>query len=187
MGVLAKCMCAPAWVASRGLGPWAGGLHCAAPCCARGSLRCSGDGLCGITRCARFARSARTDAASQFTKRAARASPSPCAPRQRTGAPQPMAQALDHEVPARHRWSTNSACVRAVPLALGAPVRRRGAQGERPRAKRASLTDSRHLSERSGHRPRSELCRGPLARAPQGSPRAARTDAVALPRPGAPP
>ena len=46
----------------------------------------------------------------------------------------------------------------------GAPERRREAQGSWPRAQRASLTDSAHLSERSEHSERRELCDGPRAR-----------------------
>jgi len=111
----------------------------------------------------------------------------PCAPRLRTGAPGHTAQALGHEVPARHRWNAKHACVRAVPLPLGAHVRRRGAQGAGRRAQRASTTDSRHLFERNARSACSELCRAPCPRAPQGSPRAARTAAVAPPRAGASP
>jgi hypothetical protein len=76
-----------------------------------------------------------------------------------------------------HRWcSTRTACVSRLAVwrrepslprkgrgrvAGRAPMRRREAQGSRPRAQRASSTDSSRLSERSGHSPRSEFGDGP--------------------------
>ena len=48
---------------------------------ARTALRCSDARPCGITRYVHFVHCAQTDAASQMTKRAARASPKPCAAR----------------------------------------------------------------------------------------------------------
>ena len=58
-----------------------------------------------------------------------------------------------------------------------APLKRRAAQGMRPRAQRASLTDSPRLLERSASA-RSEFCGGPQDRATQGSHRAAVTAPV---------
>ncbi len=152
----------------------ASGLHCAAPRFARGSLRCSGSRPGGITHCARFARSVQTDAASQFTKRAARAGRLPCAPRLRTGAPTPCPKPLATEVRACQRWHARVCVVRPGPMAAQAPMRRREAQGGRPRAQRASSSDWRHLFERSAQSARSELCRRPPARASQGTLRAAK-------------
>jgi len=152
----------------------ASGLHCAAPRFARGSLRCSGSQPGGITHCARFARSVQTDAASQFTKRAARAGRLPCAPRLRTGVPTPCPKPLATEVRACQRWHAQVCVVRPGPLAAQAPMRCREAQGGRPRAQRASSSDWRHLFERSAQSARSELCRRPSARASQGTLRAAK-------------
>ncbi len=61
--------------------------------------------------------------------------------------------------------------------ALGSALRgrRRGAQGSRPRAQRASLTDSPRLFERRERSERSEFSGGPRDRAPQGSRCAAST------------
>jgi hypothetical protein len=64
---------------------------------------------------------------------------------------------------------------RRVRAGCGAPVRRRGAQGSWPRARRASLSDSSRLFERSERGERSELSDGPRDRAPQGSRSAAET------------
>ena len=66
---------------------------------------------------------------------------------------------------------------RGARVGCGAPVRRRVAQGSRPRAQRASSSDSARLSERSLRSKRSELRAGPRDRATQGSPRAAGTAA----------
>jgi hypothetical protein len=66
--------------------------------------------------------------------------------------------------------------VRGTVLAWRAagPLARRGLQGRAPqgswpRAQRASTSDSAHVSERSGRRPRSELCAGPRDRGAEGS------------------
>lgn len=89
----------------------------------------------------------------------------------------------------RSRHQANLITLTRPPLPMawamgwGAPVRWRGAQGVRPRAQRASWSDWRQLSERSGRSPRSEFCRGPLSRAPQRTPCAARGSAPKPPRP----
>ena len=73
---------------------------------------------------------------------------------------------------------------RRVRAGWGAPGRRRAAQGSRPRAQRASLTDSPRLFERSERSERSEFRGGPRDRAAQGSRRAA--PAASVKRPGLP-
>ncbi len=67
---------------------------------------------------------------------------------------------------------------RRIGPCAGAPLGRRVAQGLRPRAQRALLTDSSQLSERSAQSARSEFCDGPHERATQGSRSAAKTAPV---------
>jgi hypothetical protein len=67
----------------------------------------------------------------------------------------------------------------------GALRRRREAQGLRPRAQRASITDSPRVIERSERSSRSEFCGGPQARASQGSLRAAQAAEAGRRCPGA--
>ncbi len=67
---------------------------------------------------------------------------------------------------------------RCIGPCAGAPLGRRVAQGLRPRAQRASFTDSSQLSERSAQSARSEFCDGPQERATQGSRSAAKTAPV---------
>jgi hypothetical protein len=58
---------------------------------------------------------------------------------------------------------------RTVRVAGRAHMERRAPQGSWPRAQRASTSDSPQVSERSGRRPRSELCGGPRDRGAEGS------------------
>ena len=69
---------------------------------------------------------------------------------------------------------------RVVP-GLGAPLGRRVVQGLRPRAQRASLTDSSRLFERRARSAQNEFCDGPHDRATQGSRSAAKTATVKRP------
>ncbi len=73
---------------------------------------------------------------------------------------------------------------RRVGPGLGAPLGRRVAQGLRPRAQRASLTDSSRLFERRARSAQSEFCDGPHDRATQGSHRAVVTAPVKRPAQG---
>jgi len=90
--------------------------------------------------------------------------PRACAPRRPTNRPQRIPPA------ALNRWFVFDREQPMPPQRRGragrrsAPERRREAQGSWPRAQRASLTDSAHLSERSERSERSELCDGPRAR-----------------------
>ena len=92
------------------------------------------------------------------------------------------------------RSGTTVACVRCRPPSVpqsrvrpggGALRRCREAQGLRPRAQRASTTDSPRVIERSERSSRSEFCGGPQARASQGSRCAAPTAEAGRRRPGA--
>ena len=92
------------------------------------------------------------------------------------------------------RSGTTVACVRCRPPPVpqsrvrpggGALRRCREAQGLRPRAQRASTTDSPRVIERSERSSRSEFCGGPQARASQGSRCAAPTAEAGRRRPGA--
>lgn len=87
----------------QGRRPVRGGFT-AAPLAARGvPLRCSGERPRGITHCARLARSVQTDAASRFTKRAARAGHPRCASRHCTGAVPHRAPPLTADALVHHR------------------------------------------------------------------------------------
>jgi len=70
---------------------------------------------------------------------------------------------------------------RRVRAGRGAPLRRREAQGLRPRAQRPSTSDSPRLFERSERSERSELCGGPQDRASQGSRSEAQTASAKCP------
>jgi len=72
--------------ASKGAGGQPSALHCL-PSLREGSLRCSVSWPRRRTHYAHFVSSVQTTAASQITKRAARAGHEPCAPRLRRGAP----------------------------------------------------------------------------------------------------
>ena len=146
---------------------------------------------CGKTRCVRCALCAQTVAASQFLKRAKARRPASCAARRAIGprsrvppAAQSPAVVVNHwrthplrgrhllarPLLARHRcWKQRRAGV-----GPGAHLKRREAQGLRPRAQRASRTDSWRLFERSARRARSEFRHGAADRASQGSRSAAK-------------
>jgi len=85
--------------------------------------------------------------------------PRPCASRRPRNRPHRAPPAARHLYWCSTREPTlhPQRCARA---GCGAPLRRREAQGLRPRAQRASKTDSSHLSERSERSERSELCDG---------------------------
>ena len=105
-----------------------------------------------------------------------------CARRPRSSAPRRHRSRLCRAAPAAlqrkclHRAPPPQQ--RRVRTGRAAPLERREAQVSRPRAKRASWTDSSQLSERSERSERSEFCDGPRDRASQGSRRAATTAPV---------
>jgi hypothetical protein len=134
----------------------------------------------GKTRFVRFALCAQTVAVSQLTKRAGtRAAPKPAL----LGAPHSAGH--PHRLPLRtHRWFSEREPTRLFAKGCaggcgGVLVKRRGAQGSWPRAKRASKTDSAQLFERRERSERSEFCAGPWTRAPQGSRSEAETASLA--------
>lgn len=108
--------------------------------------------------------------------------PRPCASRRHRVSPQRPAPSasLYNELIAYVGKPTASLSMR-VASGLGVPLGRRVAQGLRPRAQRASSTDSSRLSERSAQSARSELRDGLQTRATQGSLRAAVTAPVKRP------
>jgi len=128
-----------------------------------------------------------------MTRRAARAGHGSCASRHRIGAPQPARVrpcgtygATRREQPrtaVRVCFGENNERSKGRGWADGrAPVRRREAQGLRPRAQRASSSCLSQLFERSARRARSEFCDRSQDRASQGTPAAGRGVALeALP------
>ena len=168
-------------------------LRCGGRRCASTPLRCSNPRPRRATRSAPCGRCAQTGAPSLMTKRAARAGHGSCASRHRIGAPQPARARpcgtggdMPREQPGtvtRVCFGENNERSKGRGWADGrAPVRRREAQGLRPRAQRASSSCLSQLFERSARRARSEFCDRSQDRASQGTPAAGRGVALeALP------
>jgi len=174
-------------------------LRCGGRRCASTPLRCSNPRPRRATRSAPCGRCAQTGAPSLMTRRAARAGRGSCASRHRIGAPRPARArpcgthgAVRREQPrtaVRVCFGENNERSKGRGWADGrAPVRRRDAQGLRPRAQRASSSCLSQLFERSARRARSEFCDRSQDRASQGTPAAGRGVALealpaAYPRP----
>jgi len=129
-------------------------------------------GSCRVTHFAPCGRCVRTDAASMFTKRAARADPGTAFLVAAQIAP------AGCRLPRGWRGSVRgSPFLSSATSASAKPVRGRSrcacgaprSAAARARARqRATWSDSAHLSERSAHRARSELCAGALAASTAG-------------------
>ena len=131
-----------------------------------------------ITRSVRFALFVQTDAASQRWKHALRAPTSGLrfSPPQKSPPPGTACRAASRVAPTSGSCDAkrdSCLCKGAFGQVGGAPLGRRGAEGLRPRAQRASTSDLPRLFERSERSERSELCGRPQDRAPQGSRREA--------------
>ncbi len=101
-----------------------------------------------------------------------------CAPRRHRDRPHRVPPAAEQERRHSNCCAPTGPPQSRVRSGCGAPLKRRVAQGLRPRAQRASSTDSSHLSERRERSEQSELCGGPQDRATQGSLRKAQTASV---------
>ena len=136
---------------------------------------------CRRTRCVHFVHSAQTAAASQLWRRAARAGRKPCAPRRRRVAAPAARPRLCRAGPHVANGVRAQSRVWAKPRVGGrwsdSAAPRSGGLGASARSAPPRLTCG-SLSERRERSERSEFCRGPRDRAPEGSRRAASTAAV---------
>ena len=101
-----------------------------------------------------------------------------CAPRRHRDRPHRVPPAAKQERRHSNGGAPTGPPQSRVRSGCGAPLKRRVAQGLRPRAQRASSTDSSRLFERRERSEQSEFRDGPHDRATQGSLRTAQTASV---------
>ncbi len=165
-----------------------GGSCCGGRCCASTALRCSTRGR--AAELAAFASLSLLKQTRRVSLRSALRAPTSCLrslPPQKSPPPKTTCRETNHgwqfdkePMPpdeARRFFLTCHLGFSKGAWALGSALRgrRRGAQGLRPRAERASLPDSPRLFEWRERSERSEFSGGPRDRAPQGSRCAAST------------
>ena len=165
-----------------------GGSCCGGRCCASTAFRCSARGR--AAELAPFASLSLLKQTQRASLRSALRAPTSClrsSPPQKSPPPKATCRETNHgrqfdkePVPpeeARHLFFDRHRGFSKGAWALGSALRgrRRGAQGLRPRAQRASLTDSPRLFEWRERSERIEFSGGPRDRAPQGSRCAAST------------
>jgi hypothetical protein len=151
---------------------WGGGLMLKRSALRADSAAVLGFGRCRTTHFAHCVRSVQTGCGMSVVEAREYARPTkPCAPRRFKNRPPPNRLTAFRSTTVVLCPSTNALARKGVlGLAAAGRVKRRGAQGFRPRAySRASTTDSPQVFERSERSERSEFCGGPKARAPQGS------------------